>query len=45
MDPVVTKAKAFNFNVDKRGQEHQREFLEKLKKEEEDLKTMRNFKA
>jgi len=30
MEPVITKAKAFNFNVDKRGEEHKREFQEKL---------------
>ena len=30
MEPLVTKAKAFSFNVDKRGEEHRREFQEKL---------------
>ena len=45
IEPIVTKAKAFNFNVDKRGEEHKREFIEKLQKEEEELKNMRKFKA
>ena len=45
MEPVVTKAKEFNFNVDKRGEEHKREFQLKLQKEEEEIRNMRKFKA
>lgn len=45
VEPIVTKTKAFNFNVDKRGEEHRREFQEKLQKEEEELRNMRKFKA
>jgi hypothetical protein len=33
----VTKPIGFQFNVDKRGQEHQKELHDKLKKEQEEM--------
>ena len=41
----VTKPLEFKFKVDKRGEDHQKELQEKLKREQEELERQRQFRA
>ena len=44
-DVQVTKPIGFNFKIDQRGADYQKELQDKLKKEQEELERYRNFKA